>query len=223
MIRRYLHAKILSLIRSSKNTTLLRSVKKTIDELEMQSRRERTKRFDIKPEDRMLAITYDTGQLMHSLLIGIKAKNALELGTSTGYSTLWMVDALLKNHDSPKIITLEGNASKIERARLNFERAKVSEFIDIRHGTILNLLKQIPRKTKFDFALIDADKENIRQYADIILPLLRVGGIMMTDNMHYPQKYRRTMIEYSRHLATKRKIMTCTVPVGNGQEITVKT
>lgn len=202
---------------------LIESIKKTLDRLEKQSKLERTKRLHIKPEDRMLAITYETGQFLHSLLIGIKAKDALELGMSTGYSTLWVADALLSNHKNPKITSIERNTSKIQRARRNFEDAKVSRLIDIRHGEILDILEKIPTRRKFDFALIDADKENIRKYADLVLPRLKIGGIMMTDNMLYPKKYRKPMKAYSTYLAARSDVQTCTLPIGNGEEITIRT
>lgn len=170
----------------------------------------------------MLAITPETGQFLHSLLVGIGARDALELGTSTGYSTLWFADALLANHRNPAIITIEGNPAKAERARANFKRARVSDIISIRCNDIMDVLRGLPAGKKFDFVFIDADKENIIEYADLVLPHLRTGGIMATDNMLYPRKYRRIMKEYSEYLAATPGIQTCTVAVGNGQEITVK-
>lgn len=199
-----------------------KSIKKIIDELEEKSRKERTKRYDVKPEDRMLAITYETGQFIHSLIVGIRAKSALELGTSTGYSTLWIADAILTHHKTPRITTIERNPKKIERAIRNFKRAGVSRFIRIRKDEIGNVLKGLPRNTKFDFVLIDADKENVIEYARLIIPHLKDGGVMVTDNMLYPKKYRKMMRQYSMYLASRQNLQTCTLAIGNGQEITVK-
>jgi len=170
----------------------------------------------------MLAITYETGQLLHSLITGIKAKDVLELGTSTGYSALWMADALLSNHKNPRITTVESNPAKISRAVANFRRARISNIVRIKQGTIMEVLREMPKSQKFDFVLIDADKENITEYADLVVPRLRAGGIMVTDNMLHPAKYRKIMRGYSRHLKTKRGLQTCTVPIGYGEEITVK-
>jgi predicted O-methyltransferase YrrM len=194
-----------------------------ITELERQSQLEKSRKVDVKPEDRMLAITKDTGGFFHALLVAIKAKKALELGTSTGYSTLYIADALLSCHKNPVILTVEKNPSKIIRARCNFERAGVSNYIKIIPNRILDVLKNMPKKPTFDFALIDADKENAKIYFDLVLPLLKVGGIIATDNMLYPEKYRKIMRNYSEHIVKKKNVWTVTLPIGNGQEISIKT
>lgn len=199
------------------------AIASVLKELEVQSQLEKSRRVNVKPEDRMLAITQDTGQFFHNLLVAIKAKKALEIGTSTGYSTLYIANALLFSHKNPAIITIEKNPAKIMRARRNFERAGVSEYIKIIHSPILNVLKKMPKKSTFDFVLIDADKENAKKYFDLALPLLSVGGIIATDNMLYPEKYRKIMRSYSKYIAKKKNVWTITLPIGNGQEITIKT
>jgi predicted O-methyltransferase YrrM len=199
------------------------AIASVLKELEVQSQLEKSRRVNVKPEDRMLAITQDTGQFFHNLLVAIKAKKALEIGTSTGYSTLYIANALLSNHKNPTIITIEKNPSKITRARRNFEHAGVSDHIKIIHNSILNVLKNMPKKPMFDFVLIDADKENVKKYFNLVLPLLRVGGIIATDNMLYPEKYRRIMRSYSKYIAKKKNVWTITLPIGNGQEISIKT
>lgn len=198
-------------------------IAQVIVELEKRSQLEKSGKLSVERQDRMLAITPDTGEFYYALLIAQKAKNVLELGTSTGYSTLFIVGALLENHKSPKITTIEQNSSKISRAKSNFRRAGVSRHIKIAHGRIIDVLKKIPKKETFDFVLIDADKENVKRYFDLILPHLKVGGIIATDNMHYPKKYRRIMKNYSRHIAKKSNVWTITLPIGNGQELTIKT
>lgn len=194
-----------------------------LGELEKQSNLERSRVVDVKREDRMLAITQDTGWFFHTLLVTTRAKNVLELGTSTGYSTLYLADALISNHKSPKITTIEANPAKITRARKNFERAGVSKFVRIMHGHIQDVLKMMPKNTMYDFVLIDADKENVKRYFDLVLPLLKTGGIIATDNMLYPQKYRKIMLHYSKYIAKKPNVWTVTLPIGNGEEISIKT
>lgn len=170
----------------------------------------------------MLAITYETGKFIHSMLMATKAKDVLELGTSTGFSTLWIADALLANHKNPRIITIEKNPKKVIRAGLNFKQARVSKFIKIKHGIILDILEKMPKGQKFDFVFVDADKENVKKYADLALKHLRPRGIMITDNMLYPVKYRRIMKDYSRHLRAKAGIKTYTLSIGYGEEITIR-
>lgn len=199
------------------------SINSVLSELEKQSHLEKSRRVLVARDDRMLAITKDTGALFHALLIAINANKALELGTSTGYSTLHIARGLLANGKTPKILTIEKNPSKITRAKRNFERASTSKFTKIIHGNILDILKKMPKKTGFDFVLIDADKENAKQYFDLVFPMLRVGGIIATDNMLYPEKYRKIMKRYAKYVAKKPNAWTITLPIGNGEEITIKT
>lgn len=199
----------------SKINTVLRN-------LEKRSHLEKSRKIDVDKDQRMLAITKETGMFFHKLLVSIKASQVLELGTSVGYSTLWFADALAQNHEKSIIITIEQNPRKIERAKRNFVRAGVDKMVRIRHGKILDVLKSMPKKPRFDFVLIDADKENAKKYFDLVLPMTKIGGIIATDNMLYPQKYRRLMHQYSKYIAKKSNVRTATLPFGNGEEITIR-
>lgn len=199
-----------------------KSIKKVLACLEKQSKLERSRAVNIEPDKRMLAITPDTAEFFHSLLVGIKAKKILELGTSAGYSTLWFADALLANHVNPKITTIERNPIKINMAKKNFERANVSKIIKIKHGEILNVLKKMPKNSNFDFILIDADKENVVEYFDLVLSMVKIGGIIATDNVLYPKKYQRFMKKYTQHIKQKNNVRTGTIPIGYGEEISIR-
>jgi len=165
----------------------------------------------------MLAITADTGVFFSILLKAIKARHVLEVGTSVGFSTLWLADAVGKNG---KLITIEMDPVKIERARENFEQAGIEKIIEVRQGIALDVLRKL--KGKFDFVLLDADKENIIKYFDLILPMVRAGGIIAADNMLFPPPYRPMMKKYARHINSKPNVQSLTVPVGMGEEVTIK-
>ena len=165
----------------------------------------------------MLAITVDTGVFFSILLKAIKAKRVLEVGTSAGFSTLWLADAVGKKG---RIVTIEMEPRKVERARNNFKQAGVNRLIEIKQGIALDVLRTL--KGKFDFVLLDADKENIIEYFDLVLPLVRAGGIIAADNMLFPLNYRLMMKEYRRHTQSRRNVQTVTVPIGMGEEITIK-
>ena len=190
-----------------------------ISRLNRQSNRERSGRVKVAPDQEMLAITADTGIFYSVLLKAIKARYILEVGTSTGFSTLWFADAIGKNHRT-KIITIEMNPQKVERALKNFKEAGVDKIIEIKQGIALELLHKL--KGKFDFVFLDADKENIIKYFDIVLPMVRIGGIIAADNMLYPDHYRPAMRKYARHVHSKPNVQSVTVPIGMGEEITIK-
>ena len=200
------------------------SIAKILNELERQSTLERSKKFNILPEDRMLAITKETGELLNMILRLKEAKNTLEVGMSTGYSTIWCAEAIYEQ--SGKIITIEQNPNKIKRAKENFQKAGITDMITIKEGLAINILTALNLEKKyknfFDFVLIDADKENIIEYFDLILPMVAVGGIIVTDNMLYPEKYKQDMKKFSGHIRKNPNLRSITSPIGNGEEITLK-
>ena len=200
------------------------SISNVLQELEKQSSLEKERKVDVPQQDRMLAITKETGELLNMILRLKNAKNMLEVGTSTGYSTIWCAEAIYEN--SGKIITIEQNPDKIKRASKNFEKAEISDNIIIKEGLAIKILKELNTKDEnqnfFDFVLIDADKENIMEYFDLILPMVTIGGIIVTDNMLYPEKYRQDMKKFSDYLKTNSSVRTTTVHIGNGEELTIK-
>jgi len=192
-------------------------VLRVISRLDRQSIIERKGKARIAPGQEMLAITADTGVFFSILLKAIKGKRVLEIGTSAGFSTLWFADAVGKKG---KIMTIEEDPLKVERARDNFRQAGVDKLIVIKRGVALDVLRTV--KGKFDFVLLDADKENIIKYFDLVLPLVRAGGIIAADNMLFPPHYRPMMKKYARHVRSKRDVQSVTVPIGMGEEITIK-
>ncbi len=200
------------------------SISRVLEELEIQSTREKSKKEDIPHEDRMLAITKETGELLNMILRLKNAKNMLEVGMSTGYSTIWCAEAI--SEQSGKIITIEQNPSKIRRARENFQKAGVTNTIIIKEGLAMQILSELSLQKKygnfFDFVLIDADKENVIEYFDLILPMVTIGGVIVTDNMLYPERFREEMKKFSDYLKENPKLHTITLPIGNGEEITIK-
>jgi caffeoyl-CoA O-methyltransferase len=190
---------------------------RVISRLERQSKRERSGKAKIAPGQEMLAITADTGMFFSILLKAIKAKRVLEVGTSVGFSTLWLADAVGKDG---KVVTIEMDPLKIERAKENFRQTGIDKLVEIRQGVALDVLRRL--KGRFDFVLLDADKENIIKYFDLVLPLVRAGGIIAADNMLFPPPYRPTMKKYARHVRSKKNVQSVTVPIGMGEEVAIK-
>ena len=121
---------------------------KVLTELEKQSALERSGSTEISHEDSMLAITSDTGKFFSILLSSMNAKKILEVGTSVGYSTLWLAYSLYQNKEnSPlsknNITTIDNNPLKIKKATTNFKNAGVSDIIEIIEGNAIEVLKQL--------------------------------------------------------------------------------
>jgi caffeoyl-CoA O-methyltransferase len=212
------------------------NVENVLSKLEKRSKRERLGKANTSKKNMMLAITYETGLFFNILLKAMNASRVLEIGTSTGYSTLWLIDALLHNRTSNRnskidsfkpLITIENDPVKIKKASKNFSDAGVIDKIDIMAGPALENLFQLSRRTSknhdlFDFVFIDADKENLKQYFDLVLPLIRVGGIVATDNVLYPEEHRSIMTSFLSYIKAKPNIQSVTIPIGHGEEITTK-
>jgi predicted O-methyltransferase YrrM len=204
-----------------------KAISLVIADLERQSNLQRGGEVEFPPEGEMLAITYDTGMFFSILIQSIKATRILEIGTSSGFSTLWLADAMLsvmkRKTQRPSIFTIEENPTKARWAAANFRKAGVDKMIKIIPGQALPALRGLCRsKAVFDFAFIDADKENMIEYFDLALPMIRVGGVIAADNILYPEHFRRHTAKYVHHVRHKRNVQSVTVPIGMGEEISIK-
>jgi predicted O-methyltransferase YrrM len=210
---------------------------RVLERLEQQSLLERLGEENIANEDLMLAITEDTGKLLNILLTSMNANNVLEIGTSVGYSTLWFALALSQNENwglnkiKKRIVTIDNNPSKVIRAQKNFTDAEVSEMVTVMEGEATDILTRLFKDNNanvngrcdlFDFIFVDADKDNLTEYFDLSLPLLKKGGVIVTDNILFPEDYRSTMSKFVNYVRNNESVLSVTVPIGNGEEITVK-
>jgi caffeoyl-CoA O-methyltransferase len=202
-----------------------KKIDQILKKLEKQEIFERENPTKIQQSEKMLAITRNIGLFYNILLRSINAKKILEIGTSTGYSTLWFADAL-KEKKGANIITIDQNDKKILRAKKNFEEARVSDLIEVRHGDAVEILSKIQNefnsKEVFDFVFIDADKERYIQYFDMIFPVLKVGGLVGADNILWPEKFSDYIKPYLEHIRKNPKFQTVTIPIDNGEELSLK-
>ena len=186
-----------------------------------------TKHLDeIPSEKRLNCVSKNIGMFYNILLKSINAKNILEIGMSVGYSGLWFADAVMSNKQlDGQIITIDREKFKIDNARRNFEEAGVDSLIKIREGEARKILHEIKAEFKenyFDFIFIDADKESYIEYFDLCLPLVRKGGIIGADNILFPERFNEMMADYLSHVRSKSNVQSVTIPIDNGEEVTIK-
>ena len=122
--------------------------------------------------------SYD-GQLLYDIIIKGNYKSALEIGTSTGHSGIWIAWALSKT--GGRLITVDIDAERHRQALQNFKEAGLSEYIDARLADAHELVKQL--KGPFDFVFSDADKDWYKNYFMDVNPKLKVGGCYTTHNI----------------------------------------
>ncbi len=119
------------------------------------------------------------GKILHDLIVKNNYKKALEIGTSTGHSGIWIAWALSKT--GGKLITIELDESRYKEALANFEAAGLSDTIDARLGNAHELVPQLAGP--FDFVFSDADKGWYKNYLIAVLPKLEIGGCFTAHNV----------------------------------------
>ena len=119
------------------------------------------------------------GQTLHDIIVKNKYTRALEIGTSTGHSGIWIAWALSKTGGT--LITIEIDERRHRQALENFAAAGLSKFIDARLGDAHEMVPTLPGP--FDFVFSDADKDWYKNYFDAVLPKLVVGACYATHNV----------------------------------------
>lgn len=119
------------------------------------------------------------GQTMFSIITEKGYTKALEIGTSTGHSGIWIAWALSKT--GGKLVTIDIDERRHRQALKNFEAAGVSQFIDARLGDAHKLVPEL--EGPFDFVFSDADKSWYKNYLIAVLPKLEIGGCYTTHNV----------------------------------------
>lgn len=130
----------------------------------------------------MMNVPLADGRLLRLLAETIGAKHVVELGTSNGYSGIWLCLALSKT--GGRLTTYEIDAYRASLARENFKRAGVDEMVTLIEGDAHVEVKRL--KDPIDLLFLDADKKGYVVYLERLLPLVRPGGLVVAHNMVYP-------------------------------------
>ncbi len=126
-----------------------------------------------------LNVPHEDGQILHDIIVEKNYQSALEIGTSTGHSTIWIAWALSKT--GGKLITIEIDENRQKEAKENLKNAGLSEFVDFRLGDAHQIVKTL--KGPFDFVFSDADKPWYVLYFKDIHPKLNSGGTFTAHNV----------------------------------------
>ncbi len=165
---------------------------------------------------KMLNITPDTGQFLLLLIRALKAKRVLEIGTSNGYSTLWLAHAVQPLGGS--VTTLEISSDKADMARTNFARAGLQARIDLKVLDAGEFLKRQANEV-FDFIFLDSDREAYLAWWHDLHRVLVPGGLLVSDNA---VSHAHEMADFIRAVQQMHGYMTSLVPVGNGELVVLK-
>lgn len=132
-------------------------------------------------------ISRTTAEFMYNLIVDGGFKSVIEVGTSNGYSGIWLGKALQKT--GGRLVTIEFYDKRIVLAQENFKKCGVADIIEIKQGDAATVLEYLPQDYKVDFAFVDACKRQYIDFFHLIDPHLVVGGYIACDNIisHAPK------------------------------------
>lgn len=158
------------------------------------------------------------GTLLQTLVASLGARRVLEIGTFTGFSALMMAAALPEDGE---LITCDVDPEAIAIARGFFQRSEHGRKIELREGPALETLKTLAGP--FDFAFIDADKQNYIPYYEATLPLLSPHGLIAVDNVLWSgrvldpkEENDRAIVAFNEHVARDDRVTQVVLTVRDG-------
>ncbi|WP_368178401.1 O-methyltransferase [Aeromonas sp. R7-1] len=165
---------------------------------------------------KMLNITRDTGELLAMLVQTRGAQAVLEIGTSNGYSTLWLAEAVKRL--GGRVTTIELDEGKRTMAAANFERAGLAPWIEQLAGEAGTLLPTLPT-AGYQLIFLDSDRLHYQAWWPEIQRLLAPRGLLVVDNAI---SHEDEMREWMAQVRRDPDFLTSLVPVGKGEWLVVR-
>lgn len=166
----------------------------------------------------LLPIGRAGGAFLHSLIVAMRPAQILELGTSYGYSTLFLADAAKQS--GSRLVTMELADYKQEHARTMITEAGLADVVDFRLGDAVEMIREL--HDPIDFVLLDIWKELYVPCFNAFYPKLADEGIIAADNMIEPDMERPEVRKYRTVLRLKPDLHTTLLPIGSGIELTTR-
>jgi predicted O-methyltransferase YrrM len=166
-------------------------------------------------DEMLLPVGPASGQLINILAKSLKAPRILELGTSYGYSGIWLAEAARAS--GGRLVTMELSEKKSAYAREMSKKAGLDAFVDFQVGDAVKGIGELQHG--IDFVLVDLWKGLYVPCLDAFYPKLTPGAIIVSDNMLEPVSDREAVLRYRDAVRAKAKMTSILVPVGSGLEI----
>ncbi len=165
--------------------------------------------------DDSLALPREAAEFVHALVLARGAKGAVEIGTSYGYSGLWIASAL--STPGGRLVTIDCDPRKSEAARATFAEAGLAGHVEVRTGDAGEILATLSGPV--DFVLNDADKENCIRYIELLDDKLSDRGVVLTDNTETHAEELAGFLEWIRN---RPDFISVNLPIGSGMEFSLK-
>jgi predicted O-methyltransferase YrrM len=172
--------------------------------------------FSRQFDDYLLPVGPEVGWLLHALAVGRNARHILELGTSYGYSTLFLAEAARRT--GGKVYTMDLAANKQQYARQQIEDAGLGMNVEWMLGDATQLLKTLA--VPFDVVLVDLWKDKYVVCFDLFYANLADNAVIVADNMLIPEMARPEAEAYRSAVRAKSNLQSVLLPIGNGIELT---
>jgi predicted O-methyltransferase YrrM len=174
--------------------------------------------FGERRDEFLLPVGAEVGAFLRALAIGRRPQRILELGTSYGYSTLFLADAA--RACGAKVITVDIDPAKQAYAKQQLERAGLADCVEFRCGDALEVIAADPGP--FELVLLDVWKTLYVPCFEAVYPKLAEEGVIVSDNMIYPEGARDAVRALRQAIEARPDLQTVLLPLGSGIELTVK-
>jgi predicted O-methyltransferase YrrM len=169
----------------------------------------------VQRESFLISIGREAGIMVNLLAKAMEATSILELGTSYGYSAIWLAEAARAT--GGRVVSLDLDANKQRVAREHLARVGLDHYVEFLAGDALKILPEL--RGPFDFVLLDLWKEIYVPAFDLFYPKLKPGALIAADNMLYPPYARPEAERYRQHVRAHETMESVLLPIGSGIEL----
>ena len=171
----------------------------------------------IKAADKdQLAVSEEDGRFLRLLVVTTRATKALEIGSASGYSAIWM--GLGMRETGGKLVTIEYDKARAAEAAANVKKAGLSDIVQVISGDAFAEIPKVPGT--FDFVFCDAWKRDYQKFFSMVFPRMDKGGLFLGHNVI---NKRDEMADFLKTIHSSPAVLTSIVaPSGEGVSITLK-
>ncbi len=174
--------------------------------------------FGARRDEFLLPVGADVGTFLRALAIGRRPERILELGTSYGYSTLFLADAA--RQCGAKVVSVDLDSAKQAYARDRLIETGLDDWVEFRCGDAIDIVHA--DAGEWGLVLLDIWKDLYVPCFEAVYPRLTEEGVIVSDNMIYPEGARDAVRALRAAILAKPDLQTLLLPLGSGIELTVK-
>ena len=181
--------------------------------LEKRDREERD--TEVAREVRLRQVSPEVGRFLHTLVLATRPRTIVEIGTSGGYSTIWLATAA--RAVGGRVVTLEIDPVKVATATASLTDAGVADVATVVEGDAFDYLRA--SSDPIGFCFLDAEKEDYERFFEIVVPRLPAGGTLVADNV---LSHAEELAAFTQRALSDARLSALVVPIGRGELLAVR-